>query len=127
MTRTRRRKTRTKPVKTKRITKQVKTKRKKNKYKKTKKKIYGGYFGGTGYDYKEEQRYRTQFSNIIFGLINQKLNKKQKESLISNTENLFRERRGKLYDLRPLIESLQVVQSPDGNPGIKMLLSQLTV
>ena len=102
MTRTIRRKRRTKPVKTKRITKQVKTKRKKNKYKKTKKNIYGGYFEGTGYDYKEEQRYRTQFSNIIFGLINQKLNKKQKESLISNTENLFREHQNMINSLIPI-------------------------
>ncbi len=44
------------------------------------------------------------------------------ESLMK-AESLIRERRGKTYDLRPLIELLSVIKQPDGKVWIKMTLA----
>ncbi|MFM8876042.1 MAG: TIGR03936 family radical SAM-associated protein [Anaerolineae bacterium] len=44
------------------------------------------------------------------------------ESLMK-PESLIRERRGKTYDLRPLIELLSVIKQPDGKVWIKMTLA----
>ncbi|NJN79373.1 MAG: DUF2344 domain-containing protein [Anaerolineales bacterium] len=42
---------------------------------------------------------------------------------IMMSESILRERRGKSYDLRPLIEMLSVITEPDGNVWIKMTLA----
>ena len=48
--------------------------------------------------------------------------KRRVESLM-NAESLIRERRGKTYDLRPLIEMLSVITQADGRVWLKMTLS----
>ncbi|NOH03266.1 MAG: DUF2344 domain-containing protein [Chloroflexi bacterium] len=42
---------------------------------------------------------------------------------LMNSESLFRERRGKSYDLRPLIEMLSVITEADGKVWLKMTLA----
>lgn len=44
-------------------------------------------------------------------------------SKILAAESLLRERRGKPYDLRPLIDTLRVAPTVDGNPGLEMRLA----
>lgn len=48
--------------------------------------------------------------------------KRRVESLM-NAESIIRERRGKTYDLRPLIEMLSVITQADGRVWLKMTLS----
>lgn len=48
--------------------------------------------------------------------------KRQMEELM-NAESLIRERRGKMYDLRPLIELLSIITQADGSVWLKMTLS----
>lgn len=48
--------------------------------------------------------------------------KRRVESLM-NAESLIRERRGKTYDLRPLVEMLSVITQADGSAWLKMTLS----
>lgn len=40
-----------------------------------------------------------------------------------NAENIIRERRGKAYDLRPLIEMLSIITQSDGSSWLKMTLA----
>ena len=47
----------------------------------------------------------------------------QKAAALMTSESLPRERRGKFYDLRPLIETLQVTTGPDGEVGLEMKLA----
>lgn len=48
---------------------------------------------------------------------------KRRVESIMNAESLIRERRGKTYDLRPLIEMLSVITQADGTAWLKMTLS----
>ena len=48
---------------------------------------------------------------------------KQKAEELIKAESLPRERRGKFYDLRPLIEALSVVTAADGSPSLNMKLA----
>ena len=50
-----------------------------------------------------------------------KLTRKVQELMMS--ESIIRERRGKTYDLRPLIEMLSVVDEANGNARLKMTLA----
>ena len=50
----------------------------------------------------------------------------QRVSKMMATENLPRERRGKTYNLRPLIESITPVSTPDGNTGLEIRLATRT-
>ena len=47
----------------------------------------------------------------------------QKAKMIMMSESLPRERRGKPYDLRPLIEMLSVITQPDGKVWLRMTLA----
>lgn len=47
----------------------------------------------------------------------------QKAGELMSAEALSRERRGKIYDLRPLIEFLEVTTEPDGTVGLEMKLA----
>ena len=48
---------------------------------------------------------------------------KRRVEKIMNAESLIRERRGKTYDLRPLIEMLSIITQADGSTWLKMTLS----
>ncbi|MBI2331865.1 MAG: DUF2344 domain-containing protein [Chloroflexi bacterium] len=48
---------------------------------------------------------------------------KRQVEKIMNAESLIRERRGKTYDLRPLIEMLSVITQADGTSWLKMTLA----
>ncbi|MEN9562502.1 MAG: hypothetical protein RIR73_746 [Chloroflexota bacterium] len=48
---------------------------------------------------------------------------KRRVEALMNTESLIRERRGKTYDLRPLIEMLSVITQADGKTWLKMTLA----
>jgi radical SAM-linked protein len=47
----------------------------------------------------------------------------QKAGELMSAEALPRERRGKIYDLRPLIEFLEITAEPDGTVGLQMKLA----
>lgn len=48
---------------------------------------------------------------------------KRRVEALMNTESLIRERRGKTYDLRPLIEMLSIITQADGKAWLKMTLA----
>jgi radical SAM-linked protein len=48
---------------------------------------------------------------------------KRRVEALMNTETLIRERRGKTYDLRPLIEMLSIITQADGKAWLKMTLA----
>lgn len=48
---------------------------------------------------------------------------KRRVEALMNTESLIRERRGKTYDLRPLIELLSIITQSDGKAWLKMTLA----
>lgn len=48
---------------------------------------------------------------------------KRRVEELMNAESLIRERRGKTYDLRPLIELLSIITQADGSVWLKMTLS----
>jgi radical SAM-linked protein len=48
---------------------------------------------------------------------------KRRVEALMNTESLIRERRGKTYDLRPLVEMLSIITQADGSAWLKMTLS----
>lgn len=48
---------------------------------------------------------------------------KRRVETLMNTESLIRERRGKTYDLRPLIEMLSIITQADGKAWLKMTLA----
>jgi radical SAM-linked protein len=48
---------------------------------------------------------------------------KRRVEALMMAESLIRERRGKTYDLRPLIEMLSVITQPDGSAWLKMTLA----
>lgn len=48
---------------------------------------------------------------------------KRKVEEMMNAESLIRERRGKTYDLRPLIEMISVIAQADGTAWLKMTLA----
>jgi radical SAM-linked protein len=48
---------------------------------------------------------------------------KRRVEALMNTESLIRERRGKTYDLRPLIELLSIITQADGKAWLKMTLA----
>ena len=48
---------------------------------------------------------------------------KQKIDSVMESESLMRERRGKTYDLRPLIEELNITPTPEGEePGLRVFM-----
>lgn len=48
---------------------------------------------------------------------------KRRVEALMNSESLIRERRGKTYDLRPLIEMLSIITQADGKAWLKMTLA----
>ncbi|MBN8657426.1 MAG: DUF2344 domain-containing protein [Anaerolineae bacterium] len=48
---------------------------------------------------------------------------KRRVEALMNTESLIRERRGKTYDLRPLIELLSIITQADGKAWLKITLA----
>lgn len=48
---------------------------------------------------------------------------KRRVETLMNSESLIRERRGKTYDLRPLIEMLSIITQADGKAWLKMTLA----
>ena len=48
---------------------------------------------------------------------------KRRVEALMQTESLIRERRGKTYDLRPLIEMLSIITQADGKAWLKMTLA----
>ena len=48
---------------------------------------------------------------------------KRRVEELMNAESLVRERRGKTYDLRPLVEMLSIITQADGKAWLKMTLS----
>ena len=48
---------------------------------------------------------------------------KRRVEAVMNSESLIRERRGKTYDLRPLIEMLSIITQADGKAWLKMTLA----
>lgn len=48
---------------------------------------------------------------------------KRRVEALMNSESLVRERRGKTYDLRPLIEMLSIITQADGKAWLKMTLA----
>lgn len=48
---------------------------------------------------------------------------KRRVEALMNSESLIRERRGKTYDLRPLIEMISVITQADGSAWLKMTLA----
>ena len=48
---------------------------------------------------------------------------KRRVEALMNAESLLRERRGKAYDLRPLIELISVITQADGSAWLKMTLA----
>lgn len=48
---------------------------------------------------------------------------KRRVEALMNSESLIRERRGKTYDLRPLIEMISVITQVDGSAWLKMTLA----
>jgi radical SAM-linked protein len=48
---------------------------------------------------------------------------KRRVEALMNAESLIRERRGKTYDLRPLVEMLSIITQADGKAWLKMTLA----